>query len=73
MSNLEISQLYSTEKFVVIDDPVSSFDFENKVGIISFLKKQLSDIIVGNNGTVNIRRNPSSFMCYIFVLIIFYP
>lgn len=43
--------MYSTKKFIVIDDTVSSFDFENKIGIISFLKKQLSDIITGNSAS----------------------
>lgn len=49
MSNLELKKLYSIEEYIIIDDPVSSFDFENKVGIISFLKKQIRDIIMGNN------------------------
>jgi wobble nucleotide-excising tRNase len=51
MSDLEVRKLYSVAEFVVIDDPVSSFDFENKVGIISFLKKQIRDIVMGNNNS----------------------
>lgn len=51
MSNLEVNKLYSVDEYVVIDDPVSSFDFENKVGIISFLKKQIRDIVMGNNNS----------------------
>ena len=31
-----------------MDDPVSSFDFENKIGILSFLNRQLYKIIDGN-------------------------
>ena len=31
-----------------IDDPVSSFDFENKIGIISYLRHQIDLIIKGN-------------------------
>lgn len=48
LSNQEITKLYQTEELVVIDDPVSSFDFENKVGIISFLRYQFNRIIMGN-------------------------
>lgn len=32
---------YNDEYFIVIDDPVSSYDFENKIGILSFLKYKL--------------------------------
>ena len=42
---------YSDEVFVIIDDPVSSFDYENRVGIISLLKERLSSIICGNTNT----------------------
>ncbi len=47
-SNQEISKLYSKEMFVVIDDPVSSFDFENKVGISSLLRYSINMIVGGN-------------------------
>ncbi len=49
MQNQEITKLYKREQLVVIDDPISSFDFENKVGILSFLRYQISKIITGNN------------------------
>ena len=39
---------YSDEYLLVIDDPVSSYDFENKVGILSFLKYKLSQFLNGN-------------------------
>lgn len=39
---------YSKKLILVIDDPVSSFDFENKVGIMSLLKTKLADIIKTN-------------------------
>lgn len=48
LSNQDVLKLYKKEMFVVIDDPVSSFDFENKVGIMSFLRLQISRIINGN-------------------------
>lgn len=40
---------YSKKLIIVIDDPVSSFDFENKVGIMSLLKAKMSDIIKCNS------------------------
>lgn len=48
LANQDIKKLYQDEELVVIDDPVSSFDFENKVGIISLLRYQLNRIIRGN-------------------------
>lgn len=38
---------YKKPKFIVIDDPISSFDFENKVGVMSFLNYQIQNIING--------------------------
>ena len=51
LSNQEIEKLYQTEELIVIDDPVSSFDFENKVGIISFLRYQINRIVRGNQSS----------------------
>ena len=48
LSNQDIERLYQDEELVVIDDPISSFDFENKVGISSFLRYQTHKIIKGN-------------------------
>ena len=48
MSNQEINKLYQNESFVVIDDPVSSFDFENRVGILSYIRYQVDCLIKGN-------------------------
>ena len=48
LANQEISRLYQNEAFIVVDDPISSFDFENKVGIASFLRLQVNRIINGN-------------------------
>lgn len=48
LSNQDIGRLYQNEELVVIDDPISSFDFENKVGISSFLRYQTHKIIKGN-------------------------
>lgn len=51
LSNQEVKKLYQNEQLVVIDDPVSSFDFENKVGIISFIRYQVNRIIRGNSNS----------------------
>ena len=47
-ANKNINTAYATENLIVIDDPISSFDQENKVGIISFLKFQLTHFLNGN-------------------------
>lgn len=47
----EEDQLYSKEILVVIDDPISSFDLNNKIGIITFLVRQINEIINGNKNS----------------------
>lgn len=47
--NQEAKDGYSKKLILVIDDPVSSFDFENKVGIMSLLKTKVADIIKANH------------------------
>lgn len=42
---------YQVERLIVIDDPVSSFDNENRIGILSYLKYKLSLFLSGNNNT----------------------
>ncbi len=39
---------YDEEYLLIIDDPVSSYDLENKVGILSYLKYQLGKFLLGN-------------------------
>lgn len=48
LSNQEIEKIYQSETMIVIDDPISSFDFENKIGIVSLLRYQADRIINGN-------------------------
>ena len=48
MTNQEAKEGYSQKLILVIDDPVSSFDFENKIGIMSLLKAKISDVINSN-------------------------
>lgn len=47
----EEKNAYSREYLLVIDDPVSSYDVENRIGILSFLKYKLSMFLEGNVNT----------------------
>lgn len=47
--NQEVKEGYAKKLILVIDDPVSSFDFENKVGIMSLLKSKVADVIKNNS------------------------
>lgn len=49
LANQDVKDLYKRKELLIIDDPVSSFDFENRVGILSFLKYQIGKVIMGNN------------------------
>lgn len=51
LQNQEESSGYTKEYLLVIDDPVSSFDIENKTGIMSFLRYQLGKFLLGNKDT----------------------
>ena len=48
MENQEAEKLFQKEQFIIVDDPISSFDFENKVGILSYLRYQLLQILTCN-------------------------
>lgn len=39
---------YASEYLIVIDDPVSSFDYGNRVGVMSLLRYQFGNILKGN-------------------------
>lgn len=39
---------YASEYLIVIDDPVSSFDYGNRIGVMSLLRFQFDNIIKGN-------------------------
>ena len=47
----EKQNCYTQESLYVIDDPVSSFDIDNRVGIQSLLRYQTEQIIKGNNNS----------------------
>ena len=50
-TNRELSKRHNQEQLLVIDDPVSSFDFENKVGILSLLRREIKKIVFGNSNS----------------------
>lgn len=39
---------YVAEYLIVIDDPISSFDYGNRIGVMSLLRFQFSNIVKGN-------------------------
>ena len=47
----EKTKIYSDPNLLIIDDPVSSFDKENRVGVLSLLKYELQHFISGNEET----------------------
>lgn len=49
--NHQKNNRYTDENLVVLDDPVTSFDKDNKVGIMSFLRWQVDDLYHGNPNT----------------------
>lgn len=46
--NHEKENRYSDEMLVVLDDPITSFDKENKVGMMSFIRWQVDELLKGN-------------------------
>lgn len=40
--------MYKDTYFLVLDDPISSFDFENKIGIYNYLRKQFKLLFENN-------------------------
>ena len=48
LNNVDEKDVHKTECFIVLDDPVSSFDLENRVGIISYIKSQMIKVLRGN-------------------------
>ncbi|MCG1254054.1 AAA family ATPase [Staphylococcus epidermidis] len=44
----KVEDLYKNTFFIMLDDPISSFDFENKIGIYNYLRKQFKSIFSNN-------------------------
>jgi len=48
LNNTEKTDMYSEEVLCVIDDPISSFDHENKIGVYTFIRMMIDNICKGN-------------------------
>lgn len=46
-----LEEVYRGNYLIVIDDPITSFDAENKVGMLSYLKSQVQEFVLGNSDT----------------------
>ena len=46
-----LEEVYRGNYLIVIDDPITSFDAENKVGMLSYLKSQMQEFVLGNLDT----------------------
>ena len=51
LNNVDEKDVHKAEYLIILDDPVSSFDLENRVGIISYLKSQMLKILRGNSNS----------------------
>lgn len=49
--HLKKEEQYKNEMLLVIDDPVSSFDMENRMGVMSFLRWQIDKVVTGNTNS----------------------
>ena len=45
------SERYTNSYLVVIDDPITSFDQENRMGVMTFIKDQMTNLLVENQGS----------------------
>lgn len=48
LKDIDTQNSHRNKYFIILDDPVSSFDLENRIGIISYLKWQIGKILRGN-------------------------
>ena len=51
LQNQDELNAYTREYLLLVDDPISSFDIENRTGIMSFLRYQLGKFLLGNKYT----------------------
>ena len=51
MENKDEEEVFNSKYLLIIDDPVSSFDMENRIGILSYLKYKLGQYLKGNEGS----------------------
>jgi len=51
LNNCEEGNEFKNEYLIVLDDPISSFDFENKIGIYSFLRTVFNKVFSNNQNS----------------------
>lgn len=51
MANHARKDFYKDERLLVIDDPVSSYDQENRIGVYSFLMRVMQKVLAGNKAS----------------------
>ncbi|MCR8968236.1 AAA family ATPase [Streptococcus zalophi] len=51
MESKNEEDIYNTNYLIIIDDPISSFDMGNRIGIISYLKYKLGQYLEGNENS----------------------
>lgn len=51
MQNKDETDVYNDEYLIIIDDPISSFDMENRIGVLSYLRYQMEKLLCGNKNT----------------------
>lgn len=44
-------EIFTDEYLIVLDDPISSFDFDNKIGLFSFIRSMLNELFSKNEHT----------------------
>lgn len=47
-SNTNKNSSYRNDFMLILDDPISSFDNDNKIGVYSFLRSKINKIMIGN-------------------------
>lgn len=45
------SDVYKSERLIVLDDPISSYDFDNKIGVMSYLNSVITSILNRNESS----------------------
>ncbi|MFA7435401.1 MAG: AAA family ATPase [Bacilli bacterium] len=51
LNNTDNRSVYKNEMLVILDDPISSFDIENKIGIFSYLRDIIGQITSNNENS----------------------
>lgn len=62
-----VSALYQKPSLIVIDDPISSFDHDVRLGVYSFISSQINELLTGSDKTkilVTTHDNLASFAFY---------